>query len=360
MSASSTDLNHEGQSNSGLLVAAREVSPNGVDIPPMILGHNSVDTLTVRSPIVPWATFEKLSLFTLTLSDLEYLAHFDNHVLEVLPGNLGLLKNFLPGHEFVLYAAMATSAGNKANLHRGLDKTGHHASWTPEPSHKAMALMYATKSLSLMTKRCNVPSAGVLIAAHMLLSFLGLEIGTIDGLRRHLECIDNLVYNTWHHLADSCLENRLLSSVAQSRLLQRYEVGFCGPVDHSNLQNLFWKTLEGETSIDCLGLQKLGDSACFALQRAWAYHVIRECPTLAQELLASRAVLFLQSETRANESLSELEICQIYESAHADLEEFARQIEQSRFPMDFLPSKRSEISSMSCRKRLTCRTALYS
>jgi hypothetical protein len=153
----------------------------------------------------------------------QYLAHFSSHVLGILPENLSPIHPYIHSAEIVLYAAMATGAANLARLHGEYvpttPKSASSVAWVPEPSHKINAFFFAGKALSLAT-RYDKPNPAIVVSAQILLSLVEAELGTFEGLRSHLDCLQGFICQTRKSLLGLQVNQELVEAVMQHQLLQ--------------------------------------------------------------------------------------------------------------------------------------------
>ncbi|KEZ38967.1 hypothetical protein SAPIO_CDS10319 [Scedosporium apiospermum] len=96
--------------------------------------------------------------------------------------------------------------------------------WAPNHTHKISALQYTGTALSL-ARREVVQGVDVLVATNLLLSFVEMEMGTFEGLRRYLKSIGQLIFRTHHKLEVPKCSSKLLPGIASSRPILKHVAG---------------------------------------------------------------------------------------------------------------------------------------
>lgn len=70
-----------------------------------------------------------------------------------------------------------------------------------------------------------VQGVDVLVATNLLLSFVEMEMGTFEGLRRYLKSIGQLIFRTHHKLEVPKCSSKLLPGITSSRAILKHVAG---------------------------------------------------------------------------------------------------------------------------------------
>lgn len=129
------------------------------------------------------------SLEVLPAADRLYLSHFVNHTIHILPPNLRILCEDTSRTAATNHAVMALSAANLAML-LGSPQPGRTGlpRW-PDSAHIINALSHVGTALS-SAKSCERIDVATAIIVQLLLSFVQVEIGDVDGFGRYLRSIE--------------------------------------------------------------------------------------------------------------------------------------------------------------------------
>jgi hypothetical protein len=164
----------------------------------------------------------------LSLADSKYLSHFFAVVRHILPPDLDFLQDVAISPEIVLNAALALGAASLANLRGSYTCPGPKSRrivWSTDRIHKAQALYYAAKALSLATSDTSSQSVSSLVTTHVILLFVEVELGTFEGLRRYLTSMNKLVQCEKHRLINSVSGKAIMRGVDHSRAVLRIVAG---------------------------------------------------------------------------------------------------------------------------------------
>ncbi|KAI8717959.1 hypothetical protein NCS52_00873400 [Fusarium sp. LHS14.1] len=269
-----------------------------------------------------------------------YMTHFAIHVCNILPSSLEAVSSAAKEKTVLHNAAMAIGAANLANLQGGY--TRHKSTglqiWIPNPRYRFDALNYAGKVLSLATRGPRV-GVDVLVSAHILLSFVELELGTFDGLHRYLGILDDLIYKTKDKLLGYEKGQDLLIAAVNSRTTQRYIVGPWSTSTAPSERETFWLGLERQVLTDSVSFQKAGSDAYLLIQRIRLIITMqhnRTRPSPVMEALIKQFLPLIAPDLvpRHGEQLSELSLTQAHEQSVADIRQLSRLLSVLKPPSD--------------------------
>lgn len=279
---------------------------------------------------------------SLSATSRKYLTHFATHVTGLLPRSMEPVRGFLVGSDIALCAAIAVGAAHMANLHGKYTtrfRTGGTHLWVPDVGHRVTAFRYVGNALSLAAKR-HSPDVAVLVLAQILLSFVELELGTFDGLRRYLHSIDDLVYENQHDLLTCPNGSSLLGVVSDCRSFHRF---MCGPwTTQPPLSKVdrFWARLESRSVSEEALLQKIGSDALLMLNRLSLFESLRHSlvrPHHIRDRLIDIISPWLIPEHKSN-AWSESEIVHGHHMACVGMELLSKQAGRCRTPRGILCS----------------------
>ncbi|KAL3965566.1 hypothetical protein ACCO45_002570 [Purpureocillium lilacinum] len=208
-----------------------------------------------------------------------------------------------------------------------------------EPVRGVTAFRYVGNALSLAAKR-HSPDVAVLVLAQILLSFVELELGTFDGLRRYLHSIDDLVYENQHDLLTCPNGSSLLGVVSDCRSFHRF---MCGPwTTQPPLSKVdrFWARLESRSVSEEALLQKIGSDALLMLNRLSLFESLRHSlvrPHHIRDRLIDIISPWLIPEHKSN-AWSESEIVHGHHMACVGMELLSKQAGRCRTPREILCS----------------------
>ncbi|KAH7260007.1 hypothetical protein B0J15DRAFT_444474 [Fusarium solani] len=271
-----------------------------------------------------------------------YMTHFASHVCDILPPSLEAVSTAAKGKSVLQNAAMAIGAANLANLQGSY--TRHQSTgpqlWIPDPRHRLDALNYAGKALSL-ARRGQLIGVDVLVSAHLLLSFVELELGTFDGLHRYLSSLDDLIYQTRDKLLDCEKGQDLLVAAVHARTTQRYIVGPWSTSTAPSEKENFWLGLERQVLSDSASFQKAGSDAYLLIQRIRLITTMqhnRTSPSPVMEALIKQLLPLIAPNlvSHHGEQPSELSLTQAHEQSLAELRHLARMVSVLKPTSDFL------------------------
>ncbi|UPL03957.1 hypothetical protein LCI18_014891 [Fusarium solani-melongenae] len=261
-----------------------------------------------------------------------YMTHFAVHVCDILPRSLEAVSTAAKGKAVLQNATMAIGAANLANLQGSY--TRHQSTglqlWVPDHRHRLDALNYAGKALSLAT-RGPLVGVDVLVSAHILLSFVELELGTFDGLHRYLGSLDDLVYKTKDKLLGYEKGQDLLTAAVHTRTTQRYIVGPWSTSTAPSEKENFWLGLERQLLSDSTSFQKAGSDAYLIIQRIRLIITMRHnraSPSPVMEALIKQFLPLIAPDLvpRHDEQPSELSLKQAYKQSITRIRHFSRLI----------------------------------
>ncbi|KAJ4207135.1 hypothetical protein NW767_002386 [Fusarium falciforme] len=246
---------------------------------------------------------------------------------------------------------MAIGAANLANLqgsYTHYQSTGLQL-WVPDHRHRLDALNYAGKALSLAT-RGPLVGVDVLVSAHILLSFVELELGTFDGLHRYLGSLDDLVYKTKDRLLGYERGQDLLTAAVHARTTQRYIVGPWSTSTAPSERENFWLGLERQLSSDSISFQKAGSDAYLIVQRIRLIITMqhnRTSPNPVMEALIKQFLPLIAPDLvpRHGEQPSELSLKQAYEQSIAEIRHLWGILSVLKPPSDSLSQLGSSLES---------------
>ncbi|KAH7362999.1 hypothetical protein B0T11DRAFT_90180 [Plectosphaerella cucumerina] len=269
--------------------------------------HKSFDPesdLFLHGPLTPG-----LSCHQLSSTDRRYLSHFVHHVVQIMPANQHTMLSLVSGSVPALQAAMAIGAASLANLQGKYSMNSPKLSdddysWTSNRCHKIHALDYAGRSLSTIAyahhRSVAASGIGTLIATHIMLSLVELELGTFEGLRWYLNIADHLVFDNYKTLLESNQGRKVLRGVVNTRALQRFLAGPVGPVsrDLESPMGRFWLGVENEVSLGRHRVQTISYAVSSTLERLCLLTTMRHCrnsPTLLFRTVAKHLQQFTNS-----------------------------------------------------------------
>ena len=142
------------------------------------LGDGSQQSALIRQPQEVLPTADRL-----------YLSHFANHTIGILPPNLRILCETTMGTAATNHAAMALGAANLAMLLGTLRPRRGFSPRLPDSTHIVSALRHVGTALS-HSKKCDMRDVATIITVQLLLSFVQVEIGDLDGFIRYLRSIE--------------------------------------------------------------------------------------------------------------------------------------------------------------------------
>lgn len=270
------------------------------------------------------------------------MTHFAIHVCDILPSSLEAVSSAAKGKAVLHNAAMAIGAANLANLQGGFARhqsTGLQI-WIPNPRHRLDALNYAGKVLSLATRGPRV-GVDVLVSAHILLSFVELELGTFDGLHRYLGILDDLIYKTKDKLLGYEKGQDLLIAAVNSRTTQRYIVGPWSTSAAPSERETFWLGLERQVLSDSVSFQKAGSDAYLLIQRirlivTMQHNQTRPSPVMEALIKQFLPLIAPDLVPRHGEQLSELSLTQAHERSIAEIRQLSRLLSVLKPPSESL------------------------
>ncbi|CAG9996306.1 unnamed protein product [Clonostachys byssicola] len=278
--------------------------------------------------------FPNLSYPGLTSNDHSYLAHFTNHVAHILPTSTETIMSVLNGSYLARYAAMAISAANLANL-RGTFvydsplQIGY--SWIPDSRHRFRSLAYAGKALEIATD-CRSTDISTLLAAHLMLTFVELELGSFEGLRYYISTVDGLVYNTHSQLLREKHGPEILCGLFDARSVQKFVAGPIGPPSTRELMmNQFWQTLEIRMPIKPDVAQSLGCEMAIILERLCLLTTMQHhlsTPSRMQYIVMKQLSDYLNTlyPTNRNEYISKDQLVSAYQECLGDMTGIREQV----------------------------------
>jgi hypothetical protein len=243
----------------------------------------------------------------LSSTDRRYLSHFVHHVVQIMPANQDTMLSLVSGSVPALQAAMAIGAASLANLQGKYSMntpklSDDDYSWTSDRCHKIHALDYAGRSLSTIAhahhRSVAASGIGTLIATHIMLSLVELELGTFEGLRRYLNIADHLVFDNYRALLASDQGRKVLRGVVNTRALQRFLAGPVGPVSRESPMGRFWLGVENEVSLGRHRVQTISYAVSSTLERLCLLTTMRHCrnsPTLLFRTVAKHLQQFTNS-----------------------------------------------------------------
>jgi hypothetical protein len=257
------------------------------------------DTLIISTnllaPPSPNETFFDISHPGLSPTDHKYMFHFTNHVVHLLPSKASTIMSLTQGSDLALRAAMAVSAANLANI-QGQYSSSRDAleafHWASDRRHRINALGYAGEALSMATSH---QSLDVIVATHLMLSFVELELGTYEGLQRYLSSVDKLIYKTSDELLRGKHGREILCGLVYTRSRQRFIAGPSNVRSRQTQIDRFWENLEGRFASTPAVLQKISYSASVALERLCLLTTLRHdqaIPAALRELVIKCLVPF--------------------------------------------------------------------
>ncbi|VUC30147.1 unnamed protein product [Clonostachys rosea] len=233
----------------------------------------------------------------------------------------------LNGSYLARYAAMAISAANLANL-QGMFvydsplQSGY--SWIPESRHRFRSLAYAGKALEIATD-CRSTDISTLLAAHLMLTFVELELGSFEGLRYYISTVDGLVYNTHNELLQEKYGPEILCGLFDARSVQKFVAGPIGPPSRREvMMDQFWQTLEIRMPIKPDVAQSLGCEMAIILERLCLLTTMQHhltTPSRMQYIVMKQLADYLHRlyPTNRNEQISKHQLLSAYQECLGDM-----------------------------------------
>lgn len=126
-------------------------------------------------------------------ADRLYANHFANHVTHILPPILRILCGTVIGSTVTNHAAMALGAASLARLRSSCSRGIPGLPPLDDATHRVNSLRHVAAVLKL-SRRATMNIASV-IAVQLLLSFVELEIGDLDGFESYVRSIDGYLGN---------------------------------------------------------------------------------------------------------------------------------------------------------------------
>lgn len=203
-----------------------------------------------------------------------------------MPVNQGAMLSLVGGSRLSLQAAMAIGAASLANLQGKYSTNTPTVSdddytWTSHRRHRINALDYTGKALSTIAYAQDHNAAasdiGTLVATHIMLSFVELELGTFEGLRRYLDSADHLVCDNYKTLLGSSQGRKVLQGLANTRALHRSLAGPVGPMSRESPISRFWQGVERKVSLEGCRLQRIYYTLSSTLERLCLLTTMRHC-----------------------------------------------------------------------------------
>lgn len=282
------------------------------------------------------------------------MTHFAVHVCDILPPSLEAVSTAAKGKAVLQNATMAIGAANLANLQGSY--TRHQSTglqlWVPDHRHRLDALNYAGKALSLAT-RGPLVGVDILVSAHILLSFVELELGTFDGLHRYLGSLDELIYKAKYKLLGYEKGQDLLVAAVHARATQRYIVGPWSASTVPSERENFWLGLERQLLSDQISFQKAGSDAYLIIQRIRLIITMqhnRTSPSPVMEALIKQFLPLIAPDLvpRHDGQPSELSLKQAYRQSITQIRHLSRLISALK-PPESLSQKGHPLESESIR-----------
>lgn len=134
-----------------------------------------------------------------------YANHFANHVTHILPPILRILCGTVIGSTITNHAAMALGAANLARLRSSSRRGLPGLSPLDDGTHRVNSLRHVGAVLRL--SRYETMNIASVIAVQLLLSFVELEIGDLDGFESYVRSIDGYLGNRGREYSEELIND---------------------------------------------------------------------------------------------------------------------------------------------------------
>jgi hypothetical protein len=200
------------------------------------------------------------------VSERYYLWYFENKLFKKIPPYLEIIKDVAMGSDVIISAFMALSAADLAvNLGDYVEscKANRGIIWAPKRTHELAAYQHVQNALTSITAPAG-PDIRTLLAAHLILLFVELTLGTYSGLRNHISSIDTLVGHNKSRLQSTREGQDILRGIANARVIMK---PLAGPWEPAGEENALWTELNADLCDPSVILQDIGAKAIMISQR---------------------------------------------------------------------------------------------